>query len=474
MRIAGIYPQKVSLDPKIQHAVSEPYGLQKILAIAQEDFHDVELFVPIKRSGKQFTSMTEAEFVSAIVKFKPDIACFSMYTCQFPFGERIAKKIKEKLPNLINIGGNRYPTFLKDKIQAPFDFFVVGEGEITFRKLLQEIETTKNYDKIKGLAFLKNGKGYYNGHRPRMQNLDCIPDATRHNIILKQAYKGISIPPISEEPHYAIMEYSRGCYGVCKFCDNKHVWGNTVSFRSAQRVVDEMFKLQKLGVKIFYFMDLNFTAVPKRVYDLCDEIGARGLKADWYCMSNIATASEDLLKVMKKAGCYKIAWGIESTNNSSLKKMDKRIGNHLLKQTHAISVLKKAQDIGFINQGYYIIGFPWENSKSIIQGGYKIQDLPLHQLNVGIFTPIPLSDFHGDIKSSDLNPNLEKHDRNTFIYNHDTMNNTGIKKIQEQMHKDFYANKTYLKNVRDLIKVDSRFLDAFQEYFDFLGAEVKL
>ena len=43
MRVAGIYPQRIDIDPKIQHAVSEPYGLEMILAVAKEQGHEVDL-----------------------------------------------------------------------------------------------------------------------------------------------------------------------------------------------------------------------------------------------------------------------------------------------------------------------------------------------------------------------------------------------------------------------------------------------
>lgn len=476
MKIAGIYPQKISLDPKIQHAVSEPYGLEMILTVAKNEGHDVELFLPVKEENNTIVSTTEEDLVERIIDFQPDIAAFSMYTCQFPMGTRIASELKKRKPRVINVAGNRYPSFLADRIEEPFDFFIINEGEVTFKELIREMESSHDYANIKGLSFRKNGNGLFTGYRERISDLDSLPDAARFPIILKQVYRGISIPPISSEPHYAVVESSRGCYGVCKFCDNRSVWESQIKFRSPEKVTEELFKLKESGVDIFYFMDLNFTAVPKKALEICEEMEKQKVDVSWYCMSNIATVEgkEDLLYAMKEAGCYKIAWGIESTSDRSLELMDKRIGNSILKYEQAQGVLQKSLDVGLLNQGYYIIGFPWETADSIQKDAEGLRYLPLHQLNVGIFTPIPQSELHGEIKPEDLDPNLEHHDRNTLIYRHPSITKEDIKDIQKQMHSDFYESPEFIDRVKTSCNIDPRFRESFNQYFEFLGKDARV
>jgi radical SAM superfamily enzyme YgiQ (UPF0313 family) len=135
MKIAGIYPQRISIDPKIQHAVSEPYGLEMILAVAKQAGHDVELFLPIKEVNGIMLPETEEEFIERIADYMPDVAGFSAYTSQYPMAERIAYGLKKRLPDIKTVAGNRYPTHLKDKISGPFDIFVLKEGERTIQEL---------------------------------------------------------------------------------------------------------------------------------------------------------------------------------------------------------------------------------------------------------------------------------------------------------------------------------------------------
>ncbi len=468
MRIAGISPQESSMDPKIQHAVSEPYGLEMILAVAKKEGHDVDLFIPAKQEKNQIKPIDEKELIENISRFKPDIAAFSLYTCQYPAGKRIAYELKKRFPNVLTIAGNRYPTHLKEKIEDPFDFFVIKEGEETFRQWLVQTQQGKNYENVKGLVFKRDGKPVFTGNRQRNFDLDSLPNALRFPIILNQVYNGISIPPLSARPHYAIVESSRCCYNNCEFCDNKDFWGNRVTFRSPQRVVEEMFQLKEKGVDIFYFMDLNFTAFPKKAIQLCKEMIKQNLNASWYFMSNIATLDkrDDVMDAIVKAGGYKAAWGVESTNDSALERINKKVGNEFTTNEQTRRVLQKSLEAGLLNQGYYIIGFPWETPESILKDAENLKYLQLHQLNIGIFTPIPMSKFYRKMleQGYKLNPDLEQHNRNTLVYNHKALDNQTIKQLQEQIYKDFYTCPEYAERVRQTCKINPVLVKSFEDY----------
>ena len=479
MKIAGIYPQSPGLDTKIQHAVSEPYGLEMILAIAKQQGHEVELFTNFKQEGNSVIPISEEELIGRVSEFQPDIGAFSLYTCQYPSGKRIARELKRRLPNIKNIAGNRYPTYLKS-VENPFDFFVLKEGEQTFKELLNEIETTQHYERVKGLSFMKNNSVITTEQRPRNFDLDSLPDALRFPVILNQVYKGISMPPLSEKPYYAVIESSRCCYNNCKFCDNSEFWGNRIAFRSPKRVVDEMFKLKEKGVDIFYFMDLNFTAVPEKTRELCEEMLRRNLNVSWYCMSNSATINRALerdpefLHRMKSAGCHKIAFGIESTNDTVLERMNKKVGRQFTTSNMNMNALQHSLEAGIINQGFYIIGFPWETEDSIISDSKNLRNIPLHILNIGIFTPIILSRFHKEILADGykIDSDLEKHDRNNLVYNHRTLSQERIKELQRRIYKDFYSTQEYQQRIEASCSIDSRFRKAFDDYFKFLGGKI--
>jgi anaerobic magnesium-protoporphyrin IX monomethyl ester cyclase len=476
MKIAGIHAQDIKFNPEIQHAVSEPYGLEMILAVGEQEGHDVDLFLPAIETPTGIKATSNEEMIERIVEFNPDVACFSLYTSQFPTGENIAKELKKRIPDIINVAGNRYPTYLKEKIPKSFDFFAIREGEETFKELLEKIETSQDYFNVPGLVVNTGKKGVFTGNRKRNYSLNSVPLAKRFPIILNQTYNGIGIPPLSKDPSYAIMEYSRSCESNCNFCDSTGFWGNLVTYKTPERFVEEGFKLKEQGVDIVYVMDLNFTSNYNKAMDLCNEIVKSGLDLNWYAMSNVGSVlgNEDLLYAMKDAGCYKIAWGVESTCDENLQKMNKTGGGVKQNFEDTVYVLGHSLHAGIINQGYYIMGFPDETKESIIKDAQKIKDIPLHQLNIGIFTPIPLSAQFNQLKKEgfEFEEDLSMHDRNTLIYSHPSIDRKEMKEIQMKLHSDFYKSPEFRLNAMESIRIDSRFEDSFNDYLNLINQEV--
>jgi radical SAM superfamily enzyme YgiQ (UPF0313 family) len=53
---------------------------------------------------------------------------------------------------------------------------------------------------------------------------------------------------------------------------------------------------------------------------ICELIIQQGLKVKWTCNSRVDYVDEEMLKMMGKAGCWMISWGIESGNEAILKR----------------------------------------------------------------------------------------------------------------------------------------------------------
>lgn len=470
MRIAGVYPFEEMKDKKVQSIFGEPVGLELVLANAKKAGHEASLFVPFEKTPKGFRKKSLRQFVEEILSFRPDVAAFSLYSCQFGFGKRIAKRLKAAMPGIKIVAGNRHPSTNAAEIAQPFDFYVIGEGEETFVELLQEMRNGQNFGKVKGIAFEEGGKARITGPRSLIQNLDSFPNAIRHEELLKQAYKGLVFPAASENPKAAIIEYSRGCLGMCKFCDNAFMWKRQVRFRSAERTAEEMSGLKERGVDVFFFMDLNFTAVPEKVFQLCDAIEETGKEFSWYCMSNIDTAEPRLLKRMKEAGCFKVNYGIESTNDSSLEKMCKGLAKEkMLKAKNCLRVLKQTQKTGLMSGGYYIIGFPWETKESMLRDASRLKNYAIHHLNIGIATPHPGTAWRQEFRETELINKWQNYDRKHLCYKHASLDEKAVLGLQSHIHRQFHSTEEYDSNVNELIAAEPRFRQSFNDYFKIIG-----
>jgi len=471
MRIAGVYPFELVDNPNVQNLYGEPIGLESVLASAEKNGHKTKLFLPVK--DNLFEKKSEEEIVNQILEFKPDVAAFSMYSCQFDFGKSIAEKIKKKNSKIEIVAGNRHATTNTKELDYPFDFYVVGEGENTFVELLHEMENEHNYKKVDGIAFREKEEVVITKPRQFEENLDNLPNALRDKALLKQTYNGLGLPAASKKPGIAIVEYSRGCPGFCKFCDNALVWKRCVRFKSAKKIVDEMVSLQEKGIGIFYFMDLNFTASKEKVFEFCNEIESRKQNFNWYCMSNIDSATPKILRRLKNAGCFKVNYGVESTNDKSLARMKKGFARKkMLESKSCVRVLKQTQKTGLMTGGYYIIGFPWETKESILKDAEKLSDYTIHCLNVGIATPHPGTAWRTEFDDKDLINEWKNYDRKHLCYKHSSFDEKTIQAVQEKICANFYKNPKYLENVQKLISIEPRFKESFRDYFKITGTKI--
>jgi len=195
-------------------------------------------------------------------------------------------------------------------------------------------------------------------------------------------------------------------------------------------------------------------------------------------MSNIVTAKEALLKAMKEAGCYKVCYGVESTSNASLARMNKSINNKdsLLQIEKAQEILKMSENCGIINNMYYIIGFPWENEDMILEGQELLNEYHGHQINVGIFTP-----HYGTVlrrkmaeEGYHFGNDLSKYNRGSLVYDHHYISSSRMKELQIKMYNDFYNSEAYARRLEKFLVENSIFKNSFMEYFECMNLKNKV
>ena len=153
--------------------------------------------------------------------------------------------------------------------------------------------------------------------REKIKNLDTVPFPARNLLPMNKYYSFIS-----KRKNYTILMSSRGCTFQCTFCEQR---SGDIRYRSAKNVADEMEECyQRYGVREIDVFDPLFTINKKRVIEVCKEIQKRNLKLIWSCRSRVDTIDEEMLIEMKKAGCYRIYFGIESGDEQILKNIKKQ------------------------------------------------------------------------------------------------------------------------------------------------------
>ena len=235
-----------------------------------------------------------------------------------------------------------------------------------------------------GIAFRdEHGEVQINPDRPFIENLDDLP-IPLHDKLPWRKYK----VPIVGGP-YTFVLTSRGCPAGCRYCIKHVTYQSSVRHRSPEHVLKEMVMLKELGMHHIHFEADLFTVKKEFVYDLCNTIIKEGLQLRWSCNSRVDFVDEEELKLMKRAGCFMIAWGLESGSEAVLKRARK--GTTVQRIQDTIAASHRAR---IMNWGYFIIGLPGETVETIQQTIALSKRIPVDIALFHIATPYPGTPFY--------------------------------------------------------------------------------
>ena len=195
---------------------------------------------------------------------------------------------------------------------------------------------------------------------------------------------------------------SVGCPNRCNFCvvggaTTERGYGKIWRFKSPQKMTEEIKYSLGLGVKSIYFFDETFTVNKERVKGLCLMIIANGLKFEWACNGRVDTLDEETIKLMKKAGCWNIMFGIECGSPEILEEANK--GTTLDK---AMEIVKFCKKNGIMISASFMIGFPHDTEETIRQTLEIAKKISPHRAQFVVLTPYPGTKLYDEIKEKGL------------------------------------------------------------------------
>lgn len=426
-----------------------PLGLMYIASYTLKNTkHQVEILdCPLEKIN--YSNLDER-----IKNSNPDIVGITAMTFTLIDVIKVAKIVKQTNPKIkIVLGGPHVNIYPEETLNNnEIDFIVLGEGELPFVDLIEHINNPEELKEIKGLVFKNSGKIFNTGRREFIMNLDELPFPARE---LTQYKKYFSV--IAKKNPTTTMFTSRGCPYNCLFCDRPHL-GKIFRARSADNVLNELENIIKLGIKEVFIYDDTFTIDRQRVVDICNKIIEKNIKINWDIRARVNTVDEGLLKLMKKAGCERIHYGVEAGTKKILQVLRKGITIPMVKE--AFKLTKKN---GIECAAYFMIGSPTETADDIRQTIKLARDLSPDYVHFTVLTPFPATDLYfkglaeGIIKndywrefSKNPNPNFkppcweEKFTRDELF------------KILINAYQSYYLNPKYiLKRIKELRSLDN-------------------
>lgn len=320
----------------------------------------------IFHNGKATYGLDDISIKSQIEKFNPDVVGISsMYTVYAQDAHRMAKITKEISKDILVVFGGSHPSCSPEFVlnDDNVDVIVKGEGENTFLEIVNAFKNGKDIYNIPGSIVKKDGSIFVNKPRPLIEDLDTLPFPARHLLPMQSYLNNAAHSIYSMRGPFATMITSRGCPMNCVYCAVRTIWGRTWRSRSPVKVVDEIeYIIRNYGVREIHFSDDNISVNKNRITQICSEIINRKINIRWAAPTGIAIWSldEDVLRVMKKAGCYRLTFGLESGNRQTLDFIGKKYSYDKAKE-----LIKIANKLGFWTAATFIFGFPDEKQESI-------------------------------------------------------------------------------------------------------------
>lgn len=310
---------------------------------------------------------------------KPRIVGISVLTLNCGRAYEIAERIKQVDPEALVVLGGIHPTVVPEEVLQKKDVDVVvrGEGEETFRELVQCVLEKRDYRDIPGISYKRNGQIVHNLARPLIEDLDTIPPFPY------DMFEG----DLDKYPNFSGVFGSRGCPYQCSFCSSRSISGKKYRHHSVGRVVDEIKVLvRKYRQESIFLMDDNIAVNKKHFRELCDAIISEGLHKEAFFHGSLRgdNASDEILDMAYAANFRILYYGLETGSEELMKSINKG-------ETVAVveDAIRRAARKGFSVGTTIIFGLPTETRGDRYRTMKFVRSLPLSSVRFNTLTPYP-------------------------------------------------------------------------------------
>ena len=400
-----------------------PLGLSYMASMLKMDGHQVK--------GIDLRLQSYKKYKECLLKWKPNWIGISMETVGYD-NANLAVNFARKYSSAKIIVGGVHPTLEPFGVleNENIDVVAVGEAENT----IKDIVAGKPYDKIDGVAYRGKTKNILREKKNYIENLDTIPFPDRSifpiNEYIKTNWMEFPLPP----PVFTVIG-GRGCPYQCTFCAPtlSRIFGKKLRFRSPQNVVDELnFLIKKYKLRSFYLADDLPTCNPKWIREFCSLMIKNKLhkRLSWSCNTRSNIMTDELAKLLKKAGCIIIYIGVESGSQKVLNFYNKGIKPEYSKRT-----AKVCQRNGLIVLINLMFGAPMETIEDLEDTYNLFREINPDMARTSITSPLPHTYLYEECKEKDLLCNIKYKDYSNSLSVQKIKTVTPMRIISEYQHK---------------------------------------
>jgi radical SAM superfamily enzyme YgiQ (UPF0313 family) len=345
-------------------------------------------------------------YLSLLKKIQPDVVGLSSMSFNYADSILLAQITKKFNQNIITVSGgyhatSDYETILKSDDMQYIDYVIRQEGEITFNKLLEALNSSKQVNDIPNLSFRNNGTIIHNP-AGNLADLETLKPPDRNVRILKKGFYFFGYPA-------DVVETSRGCVFDCDFCSINNMYGKSIRKYKIERVIEDIRDAQAHGAKALMIADDNVTLTGKHYMELCDTIiDAKLNHLKYFVQASVKgiKSTPGLAEKMVKSGARWIFLGIE---NESEEAMDFLVKSNQFKKSDAFEVIRELKMNGAMVLGGIIVGNPTDTRESIWANYEYVKQLKIDYPLFMALTPYPKTGTREKLIKEGLITNLDNY-----------------------------------------------------------------
>ena len=366
-------------------------------------------------------AMVDEGYIEKVLEACDGALCFAS-SCILGYqvydGYVVAQAVRERYPNLPIIWGGWFPSvtpemYLEGGIA---DAVGMGQGEITFREVVQAIDAGTDLAEVPGLAVLRDGKTVYTDHRPVVgfDKFEPVP----WELLDFEKYAELQVKPTHlkvrhrfplpghwtpDNPPRAFSHFSSfGCPEPCTFCCSPLVTNRRWKAIPGKALAEEFAELQqRFKFDVLRFQDANFGVHEKRTREFCETLVELKVPIHWNATIEVETImrqKKETLDLLEESKCHLLWLGAET----GTKEMQERIKKNIEIDNIPLAIGELAKR-NIVPGTFWIIGYPGETRESMIETlkqAAKIKHMyPIAGSEVYPFRPIPgTEDFDAAVK----------------------------------------------------------------------------
>ncbi len=427
-------------------SVVPPLELASCAALVRQRLPDTKVAI----IDGNVVGLSEAALVAQAAAYTPDVIVLHAATHTIKTAGRVARELQTKAP-VVLLGS--HGTALPEETLAEFPGFTLivrGEPEETLVEWLQVWQEPSEWGQVKGLSWRDGDETFESADRQLMESLDSLPTPAR-DLLPNDLYSS----PYARR--VTALRTTRGCPGQCTFCDSHLIYGCGTRTRAPGAVVEEFSECNsRWGTDYVAIIDHTFTADKDFVAAVCEGLLERGLhrRMRWVCNTRVDMLADELVALMRKAGCLQVGLGIEAGDDRRLRELGKGVTEAQLEG--AISSLKRH---GIIAMGYAIIGFPGDTEETVARTRERLFHFDPHVLQLSFATPLPGS---GLWRQANAEDRLLSTDWDDFVFlkksilRGDHLPPERLRHLRDDILRDFYLRPGKLASLASFFALRAR------------------